>query len=94
VLVFSAKSSHLLSVAPLQLCLLKAMVAPRIIMHRSAVAAGAEQFEALSRMYSHGSRAAIVCFDASGASSFDKLKFWVRLAHPSDAMIGPFSCCM
>ena len=48
----------------------------------SAVAAGAEQFEALSRMYYHGSRAAIVCFDASRASSFDKLKFWVRLAHP------------
>ena len=41
--------------------------------------AGAEQFEALSRMYYHGSRAAIVCFDASQASSFGKLKFWVRL---------------
>ena len=59
-------------------------------------AAGAEQFEALSRMYYHGSRAAIVCFDASRASSFNKLKFWVRLAHlyDADAMIGTFSCCM
>lgn len=46
---------------------------------RCGLAAGAEQFEALSRMYYHGSRAAIVCFDAAHASSFEKLKFWVRL---------------
>ena len=45
--------------------------------------AGAEQFESLSKMYYHGSKAAIVCFDAARASSFDKLQFWVRfcMAH-------------
>lgn len=40
--------------------------------------AGAEQFESLSRMYYHGSKAAIVCFDAYRAASFKKLQFWVR----------------
>ena len=39
--------------------------------------AGAERFESLSRVYYHSARAAVVCFDASNASSFQKMKFWV-----------------
>ena len=44
--------------------------------------AGAEQFESLSRMYYHGSQAALCCFDASQHHSFEKLQFWVPSAAP------------
>ena len=42
--------------------------------------AGAEQFESLSKMYFHGSKAAAVCFDPCNRASFDKLQFWVSYA--------------
>jgi len=38
---------------------------------------GAERFESLSRVYYHGARAAIVCFDATSRHSWKKLRFWV-----------------
>lgn len=38
--------------------------------------AGSERYEALSRMYFRGARAAIVAIDASDSSSFEKAKFW------------------
>jgi GTPase SAR1 family protein len=40
--------------------------------------AGAEQFEAISRMYYHGSKAAVVCFDGAQLATWVKLQFWVR----------------
>ena len=40
--------------------------------------AGAERFEALSRMYYNGAKAAVLAFDPCNAKSFEKLKFWVR----------------
>ena len=42
--------------------------------------AGAERFEALSRMYYNGAKAAVLAFDPCNAKSFEKLKFWVRIA--------------
>jgi len=39
--------------------------------------AGAERFEALSRMYYNGAKAAVLAFDPCNAKSFEKLKFWV-----------------
>ena len=39
--------------------------------------AGAERFQSISRMYYHGSRAAIVCFCPGSGASFEKAKFWV-----------------
>lgn len=41
--------------------------------------AGAERFEALSRMYYNGAKAAVLAFDPCNARSFEKLKFWVSL---------------
>lgn len=39
--------------------------------------AGAERFQSISRMYYHGSRAAIICFYPGDQHSFAKAKFWV-----------------
>lgn len=41
--------------------------------------AGAERFQSISRMYYHGSRAAIICFSPNSQQSFAKAKFWVRI---------------
>lgn len=41
--------------------------------------AGAERFEALSRMYYNGAKAAVLAFDPCNAKSFEKLKFWVSI---------------
>eukprot|EP00899_Mesostigma_viride_P017687 jgi/Mesvir1/2591/Mv13007-RA.1 len=46
--------------------------------------AGAERFESLSRVYYHSAGAAIVCFDVTDASSFEKLKFWVEELRDSE----------
>ena len=39
--------------------------------------AGAERFQSISRMYYHGSKAAVICFSPSSQQSFAKAKFWV-----------------
>lgn len=39
--------------------------------------AGAERFQSISRMYYHGSRAAVICFYPGNQQSFAKAKFWV-----------------
>lgn len=41
--------------------------------------AGAERFEALSRVYYHSAKAALVCFDATAEYSWEKLHFWVQV---------------
>mmetsp|Transcript_33264 Transcript_33264/g.94238 ORF Transcript_33264/g.94238 Transcript_33264/m.94238 type:complete len:237 (-) Transcript_33264:285-995(-) len=46
--------------------------------------AGAERFESLSRVYYHSARAAVVCFDATSAQSWQKLKFWVDELHQNE----------
>ncbi|XP_053894190.1 ras-related protein Rab-24 isoform X2 [Malaclemys terrapin pileata] len=39
--------------------------------------AGSERYEAMSRIYYRGARAAIVCYDLTDSSSFQRAKFWV-----------------
>ncbi|CAH3110772.1 unnamed protein product [Porites lobata] len=39
--------------------------------------AGAERYQAMSAMYYRSARAAILCFDLTDSSSFDKAKYWV-----------------
>lgn len=39
--------------------------------------AGAERFQSISRMYYHGSGAAVICFYPGSQQSFAKAKFWV-----------------
>jgi Ras-related protein Rab-24 len=39
--------------------------------------AGAERFQSISRMYYHGSKAAVICFSPGSQQSFAKAKFWV-----------------
>ncbi|KAE8614892.1 hypothetical protein XENTR_v10008344 [Xenopus tropicalis] len=40
--------------------------------------AGSERYEAMSRIYYRGAKAAIVCYDLTDASSFERVKFWVN----------------
>uniref|UniRef100_A0A8B9TFE3 Ras-related protein Rab-24 n=1 Tax=Anas platyrhynchos TaxID=8839 RepID=A0A8B9TFE3_ANAPL len=40
--------------------------------------AGSERYEAMSRIYYRGARAAIVCYDLTNSSSFQRAKFWVN----------------
>ncbi|CAH2277340.1 ras-related Rab-24 isoform X1 [Pelobates cultripes] len=40
--------------------------------------AGSERYEAMSRMYYRGARAAIVCYDITDSCSFERVKFWVK----------------
>lgn len=40
--------------------------------------AGAERYEAMSRIYYRQARAAVVCFDLTSSESFGKVKFWVE----------------
>ncbi|XP_069507602.1 ras-related protein Rab-24 [Ambystoma mexicanum] len=40
--------------------------------------AGSERYEAMSRIYYRGARAAVVCYDLTDSSSFQRVKFWVN----------------
>ncbi|XP_030649867.1 ras-related protein Rab-24-like [Chanos chanos] len=40
--------------------------------------AGSERYKAMSRLYSRGASAAIVCYDLTESSSFQKARFWVK----------------
>ncbi|XP_041370229.1 ras-related protein Rab-24-like isoform X2 [Gigantopelta aegis] len=39
--------------------------------------AGSERYEAMSRIYYRGAAAAILCFDLTDKSSFDRARFWI-----------------
>ena len=39
--------------------------------------AGSERYEAMSRIYYRGAWAAILCYDLTDRSSFDRARFWV-----------------
>jgi Ras-related protein Rab-24 len=40
--------------------------------------AGSERYEAMTRVYYRGAKAAIVCYDVMNERSWEKLKFWVE----------------
>ena len=40
--------------------------------------AGSERYEAMSRIYYRGARAAIVCYDLTDRTSFERTRFWVN----------------
>ncbi|XP_076364053.1 ras-related protein Rab-24-like [Tachypleus tridentatus] len=40
--------------------------------------AGSERYEAMSKIYYRGAKAAIVCYDLTDSSSFERVKFWVE----------------
>lgn len=39
--------------------------------------AGSERYEAMSRIYYRGAKAAIICYDINDATSWDRAKFWI-----------------
>ncbi|KAA8586525.1 hypothetical protein FQN60_000361 [Etheostoma spectabile] len=62
----------------------KTSLVERYVHHRFLVGpyqndtAGSERYEAMSRIYYRGARAAIVCYDLTDSSSFQRARFWVK----------------
>ncbi|KAG9351955.1 hypothetical protein JZ751_023206 [Albula glossodonta] len=62
----------------------KTSLVERFVHHRFLVGpyqndtAGSERYEAMSRIYYRGAKAAIVCYDLTDSSSFLRVKFWVK----------------
>lgn len=40
--------------------------------------AGSERYEAMSRIYYRGAKAAVVCYDLTDSESFARVRFWVN----------------
>lgn len=40
--------------------------------------AGSERYEAMSRIYYRGAKAAVLCYDLTDKSSFERAKYWVN----------------
>ncbi|EDO47608.1 predicted protein [Nematostella vectensis] len=40
--------------------------------------AGSEKYNAMSRVYYRGAVAALVCYDLTDATSFDRVRYWVN----------------
>uniref|UniRef100_A0A3B5L2U3 Ras-related protein Rab-24 n=1 Tax=Xiphophorus couchianus TaxID=32473 RepID=A0A3B5L2U3_9TELE len=53
-------------------------VADRVITLGIWDTAGSERYEAMSRIYYRGARAAVVCYDLTDSSSFQRARFWVK----------------
>ena len=77
--VFSLEAAHDCSSIPDWTCALPQVTVQngRVISLGIWDTAGAERFQSISRMYYHGSRAAIICFSPASQESFAKAKFWV-----------------
>jgi len=43
--------------------------------------AGSERYEAMSRIYYRGAKAAIVCYDLTDDQSWDRARFWIQEVH-------------
>ncbi|XP_066934856.1 ras-related protein Rab-24-like [Clytia hemisphaerica] len=43
--------------------------------------AGSERYEAMSRIYYRGAKAAVVCFDLTDDNSWDRARFWIQEVH-------------
>lgn len=43
--------------------------------------AGSERYESMTKHYYHKAQGAVVCFDLTDESSFEKAKFWVKELH-------------
>ncbi|CAB3992636.1 ras-related Rab-24-like [Paramuricea clavata] len=54
--------------------------------------AGSERYEAMSRIYYRGAMAAIICYDLTDSSSFDKVKFWVNELRTHEKNCAIFLC--
>jgi len=54
--------------------------------------AGAERYEAMSRIYYRQARAAVVCFDLTSSESFAKVKFWVDELYENEPTCEVYIC--
>ncbi|KAK7109305.1 ras-related protein Rab-24-like [Littorina saxatilis] len=54
--------------------------------------AGSERYEAMSRIYYRGAKAAILCFDLTDKSSFDRIRFWIGELHQHEENCKIYLC--
>ncbi|KAL0248197.1 hypothetical protein GEMRC1_003433 [Eukaryota sp. GEM-RC1] len=54
--------------------------------------AGSERFEAMSRIYYRGARAAIVCYDVTDKATFDRTMFWINQLQSNEPSCAVYIC--
>ncbi|XP_028323422.1 ras-related protein Rab-24 [Gouania willdenowi] len=54
--------------------------------------AGSERYEAMSRMYYRGARAAVVCYDLTDKRSFERASFWVKELKTNEELCQIYLC--
>lgn len=54
--------------------------------------AGSERYEAMSRIYYRGAKAAIVCYDLTDSSSFQRVQFWVKELQSCEELCRIYLC--
>ncbi|XP_064600265.1 ras-related protein Rab-24-like [Liolophura sinensis] len=54
--------------------------------------AGSERYEAMSRIYYRGAKAAIVCYDLADGTSFDRAKFWINELQQNEEACKVYLC--
>ncbi|XP_022086683.1 ras-related protein Rab-24-like [Acanthaster planci] len=54
--------------------------------------AGNERYTALSRLYYRGAQAAVLCYDLTNPTSFDRVKFWLEEVKKSEEFCKIYLC--
>lgn len=49
--------------------------------------AGSERYEAMSRIYYRGAKAAIVCYDLTDRNSYERAQFWINELRKNEEVI-------
>ncbi|KAI8479775.1 Ras- protein Rab-24 [Branchiostoma belcheri] len=54
--------------------------------------AGSERYEAMSKIYYRGAKAAVVCYDLTDDASFERAKFWVKELNDNEEACKVYLC--
>ncbi|CAH1258309.1 ras-related protein Rab-24-like isoform X1 [Branchiostoma lanceolatum] len=54
--------------------------------------AGSERYEAMSKIYYRGAKAAVVCYDLTDDGSFERAKFWVKELNDNEEACRVYLC--
>ncbi|XP_061194865.1 ras-related protein Rab-24-like isoform X2 [Saccostrea echinata] len=54
--------------------------------------AGSERYQSMTKMYYRGARAAILCYDLTDKSSFDKIRYWVGELQENEQFCRMYIC--
>ncbi|XP_022086495.1 ras-related protein Rab-24-like isoform X2 [Acanthaster planci] len=72
-------------------CLMERYYSDRF-MEAEADTAGQEKYTAVSRLYYRGAQAAVLCYDLTNPTSFDKVRFWLEEVKKSEEFCKIYLC--